>query len=99
MAMKDEGNALWSIFGYLLSGMLFWGGVGYGLDKWLNQGHFLLIGLLLGIGAAIYLVWLRFGREQGLKTQALVTQSTAVGFHTGALEPIRLPRLSWYTTT
>ena len=63
MAMKDEGNTLWSIFGYLLSGMLFWGGVGYGLDKWLNQGYFLLIGLLLGIGAAIYLVWLRFGRE------------------------------------
>jgi ATP synthase protein I len=43
--------------------MLFWGGVGYGLDTWLNQGYFLLIGLLLGIGAAIYLVWLRFGRE------------------------------------
>jgi ATP synthase protein I len=61
--MKDEGNALWSIFGYLLSGMLFWGGVGYGLDKWLNHSYFLLIGLLLGIGSAIYLVWLRFGRE------------------------------------
>jgi ATP synthase protein I len=43
--------------------MLFWGGVGYGLDKWLNQDYFLLVGLLLGIGAAIYLVWLRFGRE------------------------------------
>jgi hypothetical protein len=26
-------------------------------------GYFLPIGLLLGMGAALYLVWLRFGRE------------------------------------
>jgi ATP synthase protein I len=48
--------------GYLLSGPLFWGGVGYGLDSWLNTGYFLASGLLLGMGAALYLVWLRFGR-------------------------------------
>jgi ATP synthase protein I len=59
---KDEGAA-WSIFGYLLSGLLFWGGAGYFLDRWLNTRYFLLGGLLLGVGAAIYLIWLRFGRE------------------------------------
>ena len=58
MANRDE-NAMWSIFGYLLSGLIFWGGIGYGLDK----GIFTLIGLLVGISGAIYLVWLRFGRE------------------------------------
>jgi ATP synthase protein I len=62
MANRDE-NAMWSIFGYLLSGLVFWGGIGYGLDKWLDQGIFTLIGLLVGISGAIYLVWLRFGRE------------------------------------
>jgi len=62
MANRDE-NAMWTIFGYLLSGLLFWGGVGYGLDKWLHRGIFTLIGLLVGISGAIYLVWLRFGRE------------------------------------
>jgi ATP synthase protein I len=62
MANRDE-NAMWSIFGYLLSGLLFWGGVGYGLDKWLGKGIFTLIGMLVGISGAIYLVWLRFGRE------------------------------------
>ena len=62
MANRDE-NAMWSIFGYLLSGLLFWGGVGYGLDKWLDMGIFTLIGMLVGISGAIYLVWLRFGRE------------------------------------
>ena len=62
MANRDE-NAMWSIFGYLLSCLIFWGGVGYGLDKWLDKGIFTLIGLLVGISGAIYLVWLRFGRE------------------------------------
>jgi ATP synthase protein I len=62
MANRDE-NAMWSIFGYLLSGLVFWGGIGFGLDKWLDKGMFTLIGMLVGISGAIYLVWLRFGRE------------------------------------
>lgn len=62
MAKREE-SAMWSIFGYLLSGLLFWGGIGYGLDQWLNKGYFTLLGLLIGISGAIYLVWLRFGRE------------------------------------
>jgi len=62
MAKREE-NAMWSIFGYLLSGLLFWGGIGYGFDQWLNKGYFTLLGLLVGISGAIYLVWLRFGRE------------------------------------
>lgn len=61
--MKGEENALWSIFGYLLSGLIFWGGVGWALDSWLGTSYLLLVGLLLGMGASLYLVWLRFGRE------------------------------------
>jgi ATP synthase protein I len=59
----NEEGALWSIFAYLLSGLIVWGGIGYGLDQWLDKEYFTLIGLLLGMGAAIYLVWLRFGRR------------------------------------
>lgn len=62
MANREE-NAMWSIFGYLLSGLLFWGGVGYGLDTWLGTTYLTLIGLLVGISGAVYLVWLRFGRQ------------------------------------
>jgi ATP synthase protein I len=62
MAARDE-NAAFSIIGYLLSGLLFWGGVGLGLDKWLGTSFLLLSGLLVGAGSGIYLVWLRFGRE------------------------------------
>jgi ATP synthase protein I len=43
---KDE-NALWSIFGYLLSGLLVWGGVGWALDRFLGTGIFLLLGLVV----------------------------------------------------
>ena len=62
MANREE-NAMWSIVGYLLSGLLLWGGVGYGLYKWLDKSFFTPIGLLVGISGAIYLVWLRFGRQ------------------------------------
>jgi F0F1-type ATP synthase assembly protein I len=63
MATGNEEGALWSIFGYLISGLLIWGGIGWGLDHWLHKGFFLPTGLILGCGASIYLVWLRFGRE------------------------------------
>ena len=63
MATNRDENAMWTIFGYLLSGLLFWGGVGWAVDKWLKTSYFTLIGLLVGMGGAIYLVWLRFGRE------------------------------------
>lgn len=59
---KDE-NALWSIFGYLLSGLLVWGGLGWALDHFLNTHYLLLVGLIVGAGAAITIIWLRFGRE------------------------------------
>jgi ATP synthase protein I len=62
-ANRGAEGALWSIFAYLLSGLIVWGGIGYGLDQWLNKNFFTLIGLLLGMGAALYLVWLRFGRK------------------------------------
>ena len=62
MANREE-NAMWSIFGYLLSGLIFWGGFGIALDKCLNTGYFTFTGLLVGISGAIYLIWLRFGRE------------------------------------
>ena len=62
MAHRDD-KAAYSIVGYLLSGLLFWGGVGWALDKWLGTDYLVLAGLILGAGAALYLVWLRFGRD------------------------------------
>lgn len=61
--MRRDENAIWTIFAYLLSGLLFWGGAGYLADRWFDTSYFTLIGLLIGLGASLYLVWLRYGRE------------------------------------
>jgi ATP synthase protein I len=58
---SNEG-AVWTIFGYLLSGLLFWGGVGYFADRFFGTSYLTLIGILMGMGGGLYLVWLRFGR-------------------------------------
>lgn len=63
MAAGKEADALWTIVGYMLSGLLFWGGAGFLADKYFDTSYFTLIGTLLGMGGALYLVWLRFGRE------------------------------------
>lgn len=42
-----------------LAGVGFWGGFGYLLDAWLGTSPiFFTIGTLLGLGAALYLMWL-----------------------------------------
>jgi F0F1-type ATP synthase assembly protein I len=51
----------WGITGTLCSGILVWGGAGVLLDRWLETRVFALVGLLLGLGAAIYLVVLKYG--------------------------------------
>jgi ATP synthase protein I len=32
-------------------------------DKYFETGYLTLVGFLLGMGGALYLIWLRFGRE------------------------------------
>ncbi|MFM8998627.1 MAG: AtpZ/AtpI family protein [Actinomycetota bacterium] len=54
----------WGITGTLVSGMLTWGGVGFLIDRWLDlRWLFLPVGLLVGMGASIYLVYRRHGRD------------------------------------
>ncbi|MBA9007714.1 MULTISPECIES: AtpZ/AtpI family protein [Thermomonospora] len=55
-------NAAWSIPSYLLSGMAVYGGLGWLLDRWLGTSALLPIGILVGLGLALYSVYLRFGR-------------------------------------
>ena len=56
-------NQAWSVIGTLLAGIVVWGAPGC-LDRWLGfDGLFLPIGMLLGVGASIYLVYVRHGRH------------------------------------
>ena len=59
---KGEADA-YGALGLVVSGILFWGGVGYLLSEKLDNTVFVLLGLLLGMGGGLYLVWFRYGRQ------------------------------------
>lgn len=56
-------DAAWSVPGYLLSGMAIWGGIGWLLSRWTGWALFTPVGLVLGVSLAIYLVYLKYGRD------------------------------------
>lgn len=53
----------WAITSTLIAGMLVLGGLGYVLDRVFRTGTaFRAIGIVLGAGFGIYIVYLRYGR-------------------------------------
>ncbi len=50
----------WAVFGYLVSGVAIYGGLGYLLDRWLGTSFLVPTGILLGMGLALYMVFKRF---------------------------------------
>jgi ATP synthase protein I len=55
----------WNVIATLLAGMLIWGGLGWLLDRWLDTARlFTAIGLLVGTAGGIYVVYVRYGRDQ-----------------------------------
>ena len=52
----------WGALGLVISGVLVWGLVGGLLGAWLHSGIPVMVGLLLGMSAGLYLVWFRYGR-------------------------------------
>lgn len=54
---EEPGGDPWAAFGYLVAGVGFYGGVGYGLSVWLNAPYLLPIGILVGVGFGFYLVF------------------------------------------
>ena len=50
----------WHAFGYLVSGVLVYGLVGWGLDQWLGTGFLVAIGILVCAGFGIYMTYARF---------------------------------------
>jgi F0F1-type ATP synthase assembly protein I len=48
-------------FGYLVSGVLFYGLIGWALDWWLGTSFLVAIGVLLGAGLGIYMTIARYG--------------------------------------
>ncbi len=59
----EEGvNLGWAAVSYLLSGMAFWGFIGWLIDRWLHTGGIsTAIGCVLGMAGGIYLVVRKLG--------------------------------------
>lgn len=53
----------WAATGLLLSGVVIWGGAGWLVARWLDNQLFVMLGLLLGTGTALYGIWFRYGRS------------------------------------
>lgn len=75
MAGSPNPNDLWGgmstgiqISAYLLSALLVWGGVGYLIDWLAGTGKaFTAVGMIVGAVAGVYLIYLKYGREDEQK--------------------------------
>jgi ATP synthase protein I len=57
----------WAVVSTLIGGIVVWGGLGYLADRLFGITPRILtaVGIVLGAAGAIYLVYLRFGKEEG----------------------------------
>ncbi len=62
MATTDDG-AFWTIIAYLISGLGFWGGVGYLADRYLKTNFLTIVGMGFGMVTGLYLIWIKFIKE------------------------------------
>ncbi|HET9897693.1 MAG TPA: hypothetical protein VFQ44_22415 [Streptosporangiaceae bacterium] len=58
----DSQNAGWSIFGYLISGMAVYGGLGWLIGHLTHIALFFPIGMLAGLGAVFAVIY-KYGRQ------------------------------------
>lgn len=54
----------WHAFGYLVSGVLMYGLIGWVLDRWLGTSWLVVVGIVLGAGLGIYMTWARFNKAR-----------------------------------
>ena len=53
----------WTIFGYLISGMLVYGGLGWLIAHWTRHPLIVPLGMLAGLAFSVWLVIYRYGRS------------------------------------
>jgi F0F1-type ATP synthase assembly protein I len=59
----DSQNAGWSIFSYLISGMVFYGALGWLIGHWTHISALFPIGALAGLGVGVFAVIYKYGRS------------------------------------
>jgi ATP synthase protein I len=63
MAADGSSNAGWSIFSYLISGLVFYGGAGWLIGRWTHLALLFPLGMLAGIGVGVFAVIYKYGRS------------------------------------
>ncbi|NLT30590.1 MAG: AtpZ/AtpI family protein [Propionibacterium sp.] len=49
---------------YLAAGLLFYGGIGWLLDRWLDTSFLLPVGIIVGVVLAMYSIIKRYGNPE-----------------------------------
>jgi ATP synthase protein I len=63
----------WSITGYLISGMVIYGAVGWGIDHWVGTSNvFAPIGVIFGLAAGLFLTFRTLSALEKQEREALV---------------------------
>lgn len=57
------GGDPWASFGYLVAGVGLYGLLGWGLSRWLNAPYLIPLGILVGAGFGLYLVFHEYLRS------------------------------------
>lgn len=50
----------WHAFGYIVSGVLLYGFLGWAADRWLGTSWLVGVGILAGAAMGVYMTWARF---------------------------------------
>jgi ATP synthase protein I len=52
----------WAVVSYIITGVLFYGMIGWLVDAWLGTRGFVAGGIVLGAAGGVWLVWLRYSK-------------------------------------
>ena len=61
--VPEGASAGWSILSYMIGGMALYGALGWLIGRWTGIGVLFPVGMLVGLGLAITLIILRYGRH------------------------------------
>lgn len=62
----------WRAFGYITAGVIVYGLVGFGLDRWLGTRFLVAVGIIAGAALGVYMTWARYLKPRP-PTDAILT--------------------------
>lgn len=66
---RSPGGDPWHAFSYLVTGVAFYGLLGWLADRWLGTSFLVVIGIVLGAGLGLYMTFQRFGLRSGPRSK------------------------------